>query len=454
MKSLPTVVLVGRANVGKSSLFNRLVGEQAASVSAIAGTTRDRKERTVEWNGHAFTLVDTGGVEGSGSAFNEAVATQTKEAIKRADLIAFVVDLKEELLPQDQQIIRLLRTQKKPLLVIGNKAETRLLRSGTFDDVWFRTGLPAPLAVSAVRGNGLGDLLDAIVAQLPSSKRATTPASEDADATTATPPRIAIVGVPNVGKSSIINAILNEERFITSPIAHTTREPNDANLVVQGKPYTLVDTAGISRATRAKTNMDAAMIQRSLTAIRQSDVAVLVLDATKQIDRQERVLADAIASAHIGAIIVLNKWDTVPGKTSQSTVEAEALVRASFPHLDFAPFLTVSAKERQRVFDIFPLVDTIREQCARRLTDRQLDRFLREVIARHKPSRGKGVAHPHIFRLKQLDTNPPTFELVIKGLRLDVLHPSYLRFLENRLRDHYGFLGTPIRFHAIPSKKL
>ena len=191
-----------------------------------------------------------------------------------------------------------------------------------------------------------------------------------------------------------------------------------------------------------------------MSAIRRADIAVLILDATKGIDRQEKYLAEQIEDAGVGCIIVLNKWDLVSNKNTTTVKDAEKVVRAMIPHLDFAPFITVSAKEHQRVLDLFPLFDTIEKEMDRELTDDELDSFLKQTIMRHKPARGKGVAHPTIFRLKQIGKRPPKFELVIKGLRTDTLHPSYLRFLENRLRERFGFTGAPIRFHSIPSKKL
>ncbi|MEK7094533.1 MAG: ribosome biogenesis GTPase Der, partial [Patescibacteria group bacterium] len=369
----PRVALMGRANVGKSSLFNRLTGNNAALVSPVPGTTRDRKEGPVEWRGRIFTVIDTGGLEGSGGRFDREVERQTQIARKEADIILLVVDLKDgPPLPQDLALIRSLRGNDKPILVVGNKAENIALRGGALDAEWFKTGLPAPIPVSAIRGNGIGDLLDTIIEILPKT------ASQIPQFLNSSIPRIAFVGVPNVGKSSIINSILGEERFIVSPIAHTTREPNDVEIEVNGKTYLLVDTAGLTRSSRAKTNIDAASIRRSVSAIRRADIAVLILDATKGIDRQEKYLAEQIEDAGVGCIIVLNKWDLVSNKNTTTVKDAEKVVRAMIPHLDFAPFITVSAKEHQRVLDLFPLFDTIEKEMDRELTDDELDSFLKQ----------------------------------------------------------------------------
>ncbi len=374
----PRVALMGRANVGKSSLFNRLTGNNAALVSPVPGTTRDRKEGPVEWRGRIFTVIDTGGLEGSGGRFDREVERQTQIARKEADIILLVVDLKDgPPLPQDLALIRSLRGNDKPILVVGNKAENIALRGGALDAEWFKTGLPAPIPVSAIRGNGIGDLLDTIIEILPKT------ASQIPQFLNSSIPRIAFVGVPNVGKSSIINSILGEERFIVSPIAHTTREPNDVEIEVNGKTYLLVDTAGLTRSSRAKTNIDAASIRRSVSAIRRADIAVLILDATKGIDRQEKYLAEQIEDAGVGCIIVLNKWDLVSNKNTTTVKDAEKVVRAMIPHLDFAPFITVSAKEHQRVLDLFPLFDTIEKEMDRELTDDELDSYMKQTIRRH-----------------------------------------------------------------------
>lgn len=447
--TLPTAVLVGRANVGKSTLFNRLTETSKAMISSIAGTTRDRKEGQVLWRGQQFRLIDTGGLEFDKTQdFDKEITDQTNAAIEEADIVLFVIDMKEGVLQQDIEIASQLRTLKKPVFVLGNKSEGRAKKMANVDADWYRTGLEVPRPVSAIRGNGLGDILDLLFE-----------AFEELDLNVVDfeehrLPTIAFIGEPNVGKSSIVNQILGEDRFIASPIAHTTREPNDTLVEFDDKQYVIVDTAGVRRKARVSAGLERAGVKQTLETLKRVDVAVLVLDASKKIDSQEKKLAGLIREAGVGCIIAVNKWDLVESKETNAVRDMERYVYAHMPFLRFAPVLTISAKDRQRIHKLFPLFDTIMGERERVIGENTLDKFLRQTIARHKPARGKGVAHPKIFRLKQVGTRPPRFELVIKGSRTDVLHPSYSRFLENRLRETFGFTGTPIIFYAIPSKKV
>ena len=446
--NLPTVVLIGRANVGKSTLFNRLTETSRAMISDVAGTTRDRKEGLVLWRGQQFTLVDTGGLEfNKDLEFDAEIQAQTEAAIEEGDIIVFVLDAKDGILQQDMEIAKRLRTVTKPVYVVANKSDGR---HGELylDADWYRTNLETPRGVSAIRGNGLGDLLDAVYESFETVGKF----ARDYEDTQL--PRIAFIGEPNVGKSSIVNQILGEDRFITSPIAHTTREPNDTLVEFDDKQYVIVDTAGVRRKARVSAGLERSGVKQTLETLKRVDIAVLVLDASKQIDQQEKKLAGLIADAGIGCIIAVNKWDLAEDKHTNIVKEMENYVYAHMPFLTFAPVLTVSAKDRQRIHKLFPLFDTILEERSRVIGENALDKFLRTTIAKHKPARGKGVAHPTIFRLKQVGVRPPRFELVIKGRRTDVLHRSYTRFLENRLREQFGFVGTPIKFYAIPSKKV
>lgn len=447
LSTLPTAVLVGRANVGKSTLFNRLTETSKAMVSQIPGTTRDRKEGLVLWRGQLFRLIDTGGLEfDKDQVFDAEIQEQTQRAIELADVVLLVTDVREGMLAHDLTIARQLRGLDKPVFVLANKAEGRQKES-VVDAAWYRTGLETPRLVSAVRGNGLGDVLDLLFETFRKIGKSVEDYAEK------TFPTIAFIGEPNVGKSSLINQILGEERFITSPIAHTTREPNDTLVEFDGKQYVIMDTAGIRRKARVSAGLEKAGVKQTLEILKRVDVVVLVLDATKPIDQQEKKLAGLIREAGIGCIIAVNKWDLIDDKETQAVEEMKKYVYGHIPFLPFAPILTVSAKDRQRIHKLFPLFDTIIAERARVIDENALDKFLRQTISRHRPARGKGVAHPEIFRLKQVAINPPRFELVIKGARTDVLHRSYTRFLENRLRERFGFIGTPIIFYALPSKK-
>ncbi|PIR47592.1 ribosome biogenesis GTPase Der [Candidatus Uhrbacteria bacterium CG10_big_fil_rev_8_21_14_0_10_50_16] len=446
--TLPTAVLVGRANVGKSTLFNRLTETSRAMISDVPGTTRDRKDGLVLWRGQLFRIVDTGGIEyDKTETFDDVVQHQTELAMKEADIILMVLDSKEGLLQQDLKIARSLIGSDKPVIVVGNKADGRTKETVT-EPEWYRTGLEIPRPVSAVRGNGLGDLLDTLFEMFQKLGKHVEDYKEEFF------PKIAFIGEPNVGKSSIINEILGEERFITSPIAHTTREPNDTLVEFDNKQYIIVDTAGVRRKARVSQGLERAGVKQTLEVLKRVDIVVLVLDATKPIDQQEKKLAGLIRQAGVGCVIAVNKWDLMEGKETQAVANMKRYVYGHLPFIRFAPILTISAKERQRIHKLFPLFDTILKERERTIDDNALDKFLNQTISRHKPARGKGVAHPKIFRLKQVGINPPRFELVIKGMRTDVLHASYSRFLENRLRETFGFTGTPIIFYAIPSKKV
>jgi len=446
---LPTAVLIGRANVGKSTLFNRLTETKTALISGIPGTTRDRKTGNVLWRGQLFQLIDTGGLEfNEKEDFNAEISRQSQIAIDEADVVVLVVDAREGVLDQDKQIAEQLKDLKKPLIVVANKTENGQLGPELISQSWYALQLPEPLPVSAIKGTGLGDMLDQLFENF--EKLGKKPIDYKEEIT----PRIVFIGEPNVGKSSIVNKILKEDRFITSPIAHTTREPSDTLVEFDKKEYIIVDTAGIRRKARIDGSLEKAGVRMSLDTIRDADVAVLVLDASKAIDQQEKRLAGRIQDAGIGCVIAVNKWDIAKDKSPTVTKEFENYVHGHLPFIAYAPILTISAKEGQRIHKLFPIFDTIMEERARWIDDNALDKFLKKTISRHKPSRGKGVAHPTIFRLKQTNINPPKFELIIKGRRTDVLHLSYLRFLENQLRKEFGFTGTPIIIHSRPSKKL
>ncbi len=444
--NLPTVALVGRANVGKSTLWNRLTETRGAMVSAIAGTTRDRKEAPVLWRGAQFRLIDTGGLDHPhGDTFVEEVEGQVGIAIQEADVVLFVVDLQEGALAQDRDIASRLQRIDKPVILVGNKSDKNT--TAALDAEWYNLPFNAPRPVSAIRGNGLGDLLDEIYETLERMGKPPLAWSEPHPI-----PRIAIVGIPNVGKSSIVNEILGEHRFITSPVAHTTREANDTLVEFDKREYLLIDTAGIRRQARVQAGIEHAGVRQSLERLRQADIVVLVLDAGKAIDTQEQNLGRLIREAGVGCVIALNKWDLVREKNTSTVHEVERDIRRHLPHLRYAPILTISAKERMRIHKLFGLFDTIMEERNRRVEQTELERFLHQTVARHKPSRGKGVAHPTVLDFRQTGVRPPTFGLLVKGRRTDVLHPSYVRFLENRLRETFGFGGTPIEIRSIAEK--
>jgi len=442
---IPTVAIVGRTNVGKSTLFNRLVEEHKALVSNVPGTTRDRNEAEVFWQGKIFRIVDTGGTD---SAFGEVIEKATHEqiwrAVDEADLVLFVVDLKIGPMPQERALAKKLKTVNKPVIVVGNKAETPNLVASVHATEWRLAGLPSPMAISALRGTGTGDLLDLIHKQLRKAKHP--PVEKKEEPVT----RVAIIGKPNVGKSSIVNSIVGEERVITSPMAHTTREPIDTTVEVNGKKYILVDTAGMRKSGKVKQagGLEMAGVARTKDAVERADVVLLILEANEQIGTQDKAIAGLLDGSRAGTIIVANKWDLVPDKTPSTINDYERYVNGMMPFIAYAPIIFTSAKTGQRIENIFELIDKVQTARHRQLTDEELEKFLRQAISHRSPIRGKVVKPPKALGLRQTGTCPPSFAVTIKAKREDAISQSYLRYIENRLHEDFDFNGTPVIVRA------
>lgn len=443
--NLPTITLVGRTNVGKSTLFNRLIESQKALVSAEAGTTRDRKEGVCIWRGKAIRIVDTGGMDVDHSdEIENNIVKQAELAMAQSDIILFIVDAKTGPLPQDRELAEQFRDTKKPIIVVGNKAEKVSERNELQNKEWRLAGLSAPIAASAAKGMGIGDLLDEVYDILNELKKPPAPLSK-VEAT-----RVAVIGKPNVGKSTLLNAILGEERFIATPIAHTTREPNDVLLEVDGRSYLFVDTAGMRKKGKVKKTggLEKAGVMRNESVLRHSDVALFVIDMTEPIGVQERTLAGLLKESRVGIIVVANKWDLVEGKGTQTLNEYTRYIHGMIPFLTWAPKLFTSALTKQRVPKLFELIDRVQSNRHTVIDPKELDDFWRQAVSKHKPSKGKGPLGPKVLGMKQIETAPPTFELILKAKQTDVLHHSYLRYLENRLREEFGLEGTPIRIRV------
>ncbi len=439
--SLPTVAIIGRANVGKSTLFNRCLESAKALVSDIAGTTRDRKEGECLWRGRVIRMVDTGGLDiVHADDVERQVIRQAELAMEQADIILFVVDLSMNPLLQDQDLAKRLARADKPVIVVGNKAEKLSERMSASEREWRLAGLPAPLPISAARGTGVGDLLDRVYEELKRLKKS------PVDVTEVKACRVSVIGRPNVGKSSLLNAILGEERFITSPVAHTTREPNDVLVEAGDKSYVLIDTAGLRKVGRARKagGLEEAGMERTQRALSHTDIVLFVLDVTEPLSAQDRALAGMLDAAKVGIIVVANKWDLVPNKTPSSTNEFAKYIAGAIPFLQWAPIVFVSALTKQRIPDIFSLVDEIQRRRFTEIPESELEKFWRQAVRTHLPSRGKGPLPPKVLGMKQIDVAPPRFQLFIKAKRLDVLHASYLRYLENRLRERFDLKGTPV----------
>jgi len=441
-KKPPLVAIIGRTNVGKSTLFNRLAEEQKALVSAIPGTTRDRNYANCLWRGRVIRIVDTGGLDVDlDDEIEKGIEKQSKLAVKQADLILLVVDLKDGLMPQDFDLAKSLWKSKKPIIVVGNKADSEKYFYEAKGKGWQKLQLGEISPTSALQGSGVGDLLEEVYKKLEAAKKPPLDASEY------TAINVILVGKPNVGKSSIINAIVGEERFITSPIAHTTREPNDTLVEFKNKNYVFVDTAGMRKKAKVRKTrgLEAAGVKKTIKTIDKADIAFFILDISKPIEQQDKHLASLLIEANLGVIIVANKWDLIPEKEVQTAEEYKKYIYNKLPFLRWAPIIFTSAETKQRITKLFPLIDSIQKERCRYITENALSRFLNQAIKKHKPARGKGVAYPKIMRLRQIKTAPPIFEIIIKSKKADVLHKSYLKFLENRLREKHGFAGTPLR---------
>ncbi|MFA6304268.1 MAG: ribosome biogenesis GTPase Der [Patescibacteria group bacterium] len=433
MDKLPKIALIGRANVGKSTLFNRLTEQKKAIISTVAGTTRDRNYGLVSWRGLNFTLIDTGGLDiVHEKHFTEDVIKQSKFALAEADLVLFMLSAKDGLMPQDNEVAKILRKSKKPVLVVINKADNPATRKNLAD--YYRLGLGVPQPVSATNGSGTGDLLDVIQTKL--NKKAKAPMLDEKII------KIAIIGKPNVGKSSLLNAITDSERVIVSPIPYTTRDPQDMEFTYQGNNYLLIDTAGIRKKSHINDRLEKYSVDKAVDTIHRADVVLLVTEVDKPLGKQDQHLSEIILDAKKSLIIIANKWDTVDDKNVATINKFTDYYRRFFPYLAYAPILFTSAKESQRVKKILELTKEIYQERSREITENALDKFLKNIIKKHAPSRGKGTNHPRILGLKQTRINPPEFE-IIKDFASDI-HFSYFRFMENQLREKFGFLGTPV----------
>ena len=446
--SKPVVALVGRPNVGKSALFNRLAGERLAIVDDIPGTTRDRIMAETEWNGIYFDVVDTGGIDpeqkkngeplsvGS-AAFIREIREQAQLAIRESDAVLFLVDGESGITPADREVANILRrSQKKgadgsrtpPIFLVVNKCENEARREAAVE--FYELGLGDPYPISALHGIGTGDLLDALVASFPETE------AEEDDSV-----KIAIVGKPNAGKSSLLNRLTGSERAIVSPIPGTTRDAVDTHLEYNGLPITLIDTAGIRRRGKIEPGVEKYSVIRAIRAIERSDVALLMIDATTGITAQDAHIAGFILDAWKSAVVLVNKWDLV--EKDAYTMDAYTQhIRKELNFMEYVPLLFISAKTGQRVDKVLPLALQVQEERLARISTSKLNRILRDAQDAH-PAPSRGGRPLKIYYATQVRSDPPTFLVYVNDPKR--MHFSYRRFLENKIRESYGFLGTPIR---------
>ncbi|HET9797611.1 MAG TPA: ribosome biogenesis GTPase Der [Gemmatimonadaceae bacterium] len=425
----PVVALVGRPNVGKSALFNRIVGEDNAIVSDEAGTTRDRHFARTEWNGRAFWLVDTGGISDDPQApMDREIRRQVATAIEEADLTLFVVDAKVGPHPSDSKVAEMLRTTGKPWLLVANKVDDP---SNTDYYDFYQLGAGDPLPVSAQNGKSSGDMLDVLVEHLPES----TPEDEEAL-------RVAVVGRPNVGKSSLVNRLLGEERLVVSEIAGTTRDAIDTPMTYHGRQLVFVDTAGLRRQTKIDDGVEFYSSLRSRRAIERASLCVLVVDATEgELHQQDLKIANMAWEAGRGLIVVVNKWDVVE-KDDKATHRFEKAARDKAPFLNWVPFLFTSARTGQRVTKLLDLIQLVDEQGRTRISTSQVNDRLAELLARRQPSQAAG-REVKLNYATQVSVLPPT--IAVFGNHPELVEEHYVRFLHNGFREAWPFTGNPLR---------
>lgn len=432
--SKPIVAIVGRPNVGKSALFNRIISRRLAIVEGTPGVTRDRLYADAEWIDRRFILVDTGGIEERPSEiFSAAIRRQAEEAMAEADVIVFTVDAQAGLLPADWDVAELLRRTRKPVIVAANKADNQEVARQAAE--FYQLGLSEPIPVSAEHGRNIGDLLDRIVAQLP-------PVPEQAEESDEI--KIALIGRPNVGKSSLTNRLIGEERMIVTDIPGTTRDAIDTVITHEGKTFRLIDTAGMRRKARIDSSVEHYSTLRAIRAAERADVCLVVLDATEGVTEQDARVAGIPHEAGKGVVLVVNKWDLVE-KDTNTMQEYEAAVRNDLGYLSYAPIVFVSAQTGQRVHGLLDVAQTVAEQAATRISTGRLNEVLQEAVHLHAPPSDKGKRLRILFAT-QVGVQPPHFVLFMNEPSL--FHFSYRRYLEARLREAFGFTGTPILITA------
>ncbi len=426
------VAVVGRPNVGKSTLFNRITGGRVAIVEDKPGVTRDRLYRGAQWLDRKFTLVDTGGIDFTdGIEFNEQVKKQAELAIEEADVIIFLVDGRSGVTPNDLEVAEILRKSGKPVVVAVNKIEDFSHQDLVYD--FYQFALGEPIAISAAHGMNIGDLLDRVVELMPEEG-----AEEYGDDVI----KIAVIGRPNVGKSSITNAILGTERVIVSDVPGTTRDAIDTLFNVEGQDYLLIDTAGMRRKARIYESIERYSVIRSLKAIDRSDVVLMVIDAADGVTEQDKKIAGYAHEAGKGIIIVVNKWDLIE-KDDKTMNSFDKTIREELGFMRYAPTLYISALTGQRVNRITELVNFVAEQSSNRIATPVLNNLIREITHITPPPTDKGRRLKILF-VTQAEVKPPKFVIFVN--EPDLMHFSYLRYIENSFRENFGFEGTPIKF--------
>ncbi len=430
--SKPAVAIIGRPNVGKSTFFNYIVGKRISIVEDIPGVTRDRITADANWRGRDFTLIDTGGIEPeSDDVILSQMRRQADIAISLADVIVFITDIKQGITAADEDIALMLRKSKKPVILVCNKSDSYGKEPAELYE-FYNLGLGDPYPVSAANAKGIGDVLDAIYEKLPPEEQ-----QDEEDLTI----KVAIIGKPNVGKSSLVNKILGENRVIVSNIAGTTRDAIDSEFENEYGKYIFIDTAGIRRKSKVEDNLEKYSIMRTLLAVERADVCLLMIDANEGVTAQDATIAGEAHEAGKGIIIVVNKWDEYE-KENGTLEKYKKDVYNKLSYLSYAPIIFISAKTGQRVDKLFNLINNVANQNALRVSTSVLNQVLNEAIAIVQPPTDKGK-RLRIYYMTQASTKPPTFVVFVNDKKL--FHFSYERYLVNQLRKEFGLEGTPVR---------
>lgn len=431
--SKPVVAIVGRPNVGKSTLFNVLAGERISIVKDTPGVTRDRIYADVSWLDKSFTLIDTGGIEPeSKDIILSQMREQAQIAIDTADVILFITDVRQGLVDADEKVANMLRRSKKPVILVVNKVDDfKKYMADVYE--FYNLGIGEPVPVSAASMLGIGDMLDEVVKHFPEEKL-----TEEEDDR----PRIAVIGKPNVGKSSLINKLTGEKRAIVSDIAGTTRDAIDSVVKYNGREYIFIDTAGLRRKSKVKEELERYSIIRAVTAVERADVVVIVIDATEGVTEQDAKIAGIAHDRGKGIIIAVNKWDAIE-KNDKTVKEHTDRIRQVLSFMPYAEILFISAETGQRLHKLYEMIDVVMENNSLRVATGVLNEIVTEAVAMQQPPSDKGK-RLKIFYITQVAVKPPTFVIFVNDKQL--MHFSYTRYLENRIRDAFGFKGTSLRF--------
>ena len=431
--SKPIVAIVGRPNVGKSTLFNVIAGDTISIVKDTPGVTRDRIYADCDWLNMNFTLIDTGGIEpDSKDIILSQMREQAEIAISTADVIVFIVDVRQGLVDADSKVADLLRKSHKPVVLAVNKVDS-VAKYGNDVYEFYNLGIGEPVAVSAASRLGIGDLLDEVVKHFDSEQM-----EEEEDER----PRIAVVGKPNVGKSSIINKLVGENRVIVSDIAGTTRDAVDTEVIHEGTPYVFIDTAGLRRKSKIKEELERYSIIRTVSAVERADVVVVVIDATEGVTEQDAKIAGIAHERGKGIIVAVNKWDAIE-KTDKTIYEYTRKIKEILSFIPYAEFLFISAATGQRLTKLFEMIDVVRQNQNLRVATGVLNEIMTESVAMQQPPSDKGK-RLKIYYMTQVAVKPPTFVIFVNDKEL--MHFSYTRYLENQIRNAFGFKGTSLKF--------